>query len=96
MRESMPDTHGWVDRGPSRHPKPKAGPVRITRPDGTEETMPAYKSISAIIHKSIENPRKLSPAERDIAFGNQVIADEDLAAMEKWYADGATVPEGGR
>jgi hypothetical protein len=93
MKESMPDTHGWIDRGPSRLPRQKNGPVRITRPDGTKETVPAA-SPGVTIRQGVESPRELSPGTRDRAFVNQVAADEDLRFMERWAANGCCVPEG--
>jgi hypothetical protein len=95
MKESMPDTHGWVDRGPSRLPHQKNGPVRITRPDGTRETVPA-SSPGPTIRQGVNAPRELSPEDQVLAFRNQVRADEDLAAMEKWCTDGGNVPEANR
>jgi hypothetical protein len=95
MKESMPDTHGWIDRGPSRRPPAKNGPVRVTRPDGTRETVPA-SSPGPTIRQGVNDPRELSPDEQGLVLTNQIRSDEDLAAMEKWYSDGGNVPEANR
>jgi hypothetical protein len=61
--------------------------------------------VSAVIRQGTENPRALTPDEQEIAFRNQVTADEDLRLMERWYtpdrADATTrgaccVPEADR
>jgi hypothetical protein len=87
MKESMPDTHGWVDRGPSKRPKPKPELVTVRG---------VKLKVSAVIRQGTENPRALTPDEQERSFTNQVAADADLAAWEKWYADGCCVPEADR
>ena len=88
MKQWMSEDQGWVDRGPSRRPRiAKAGPV-----NGTVKAYSPTK-LRAILGAA---PRTLTPDEQAIALRNQIVADADLAAMEKWYTDGATVPEGDR
>jgi len=77
----MPDTHGWVDRGPTKRPRPD---------DKTR------RQVKAVIKQGVEKPRELTPEEGLLAFRNQVAADKDLERMEKWAADGCCVTEGNR
>lgn len=79
MRESMPNTHGYVDRGPRLN----------TTLDVENATLPSVwpgdKDDLAIERQGRMNPRRLSLEEERLVKRNREIAQEDLQAMEAWY-----------
>lgn len=75
-----------------------AGPVRITRPDGTKHVRPAYTGaeVAAIIKQGRERPRPLTADETSLVARNRAQAAGDAAAMERWYSEQCSEPLRGR
>lgn len=66
---------------------PKAGPVRITKADGSQKIQPAYsdEEVAAIVRQGRERPRPLTHDETIRAANNRRISREDSLAMEYWH-----------
>lgn len=97
MKESMPNTQGYVNRGARKantfdqYPRalklPEAAPVVVTGPDGSVSYKPAYTEQEAkeIVRQGKQNPRPLTLLESRTADQNRKVAKADSDAMEEAF-----------
>ena len=93
MKEWMPETQGFVDKGKAVNSSGcTSGSVKLHTRDGTVLLRDAYtqEQTEDIIRQGRKSPRKLTDQEVDLALANDIASREHLQIMEAWAKAGFT------